>query len=47
MAGGDTNPGLPGRFQKQIWGSVSLSRLGLHLADAAQKQKDSSLSDSE
>lgn len=45
MAGGDTNPGLPGRFQKQIWGVLSLT--WLHLACAAQKEKDTSLSDIE
>lgn len=47
MAAGDTNPGLPARFQKQIWGSLSLSTLGLHVAGAAQKQKDTSPSDTE
>lgn len=37
MAGGDTNPRLPGGFQKQK----------KHLAGAVQKQKDTSLSDIE
>lgn len=44
---GATNPGLPGRFEKQIWGSPSLSTLGPGLAGPAQKEKDTSASNNE
>lgn len=44
---GTTNPGLPGRSEKQIWGSPSLSTLGSGLAGPAQKEKDTSASDNE